>query len=110
MFFVLVFLVLLVMKLVLGMALLTFARNRYRAMKVREQESSHAEGRRLGGWGVTEVDEDKRRWIYEDDREGLKRVKEREREGREREKVAAAGKGEAFGGVSRYSMVAKRIW
>ena len=56
------------------------------------------------------MDEDKRRWIYEDDREGLKRVKEKEREGREREKVAAAGKGETFGGVSRYSMVAKRIW
>ena len=45
-------------------------------MKVREGKSSHAEGRRLGGWGVTEVDEDKKRWIYQDDREAVRRGRE----------------------------------
>ena len=68
--------------------------------------SAHAEGRRVGGWGVVEVDEDKRRWIYEDDVEGWRKLREREAGVRERE-----GKGGVeFEGVSRYTMAAKRIW
>ena len=71
-------------------------------MKVREQESSHAEGKRMGGWGVTEVDEEKRRWFLEGGGEG---------EGGRREREGGVGKGEGgFERVSRYSMVAKRIW
>lgn len=68
--------------------------------------------RRVGGWGVVEVDEDKRRWIYADDREGLKKLKERE----ERNEASASNKGfgdgglRKFEGVKRYEMVAKRIW
>ena len=103
----LVFLFLLSLKILLGMALLSFARSRYQSMKEREKESVHAEGRRVGGWGTVEVDEDKRRWIYADDPEGAKRL--REREGRERER-ARTERGIEFGNVERYSMVAKRIW
>ena len=101
------FLLLLSIKLLLGMALLSFARSRYRSMKERERTSVHAEGRRVGGWGVVEVDEDKRRWIYADDPEGARRL--REREARDREK-ANGEVTDNFGLVERYSMVAKRIW
>ena len=103
----LLFLFLLSFKLLLGMALLSFARGRYKSMKERENVSIHAEGRRVGGWGVVEVDEDKRRWIYADDPDGARRL--REREAREREK-AKSGVEDGFGEVQRYSMVAKRIW
>lgn len=107
---VLVFLVLLTVKLVLGMLLLAFARSRYRSMKTREKNPIHhvEGGKRVGGWGVVEVDDDKRRWIYEDDAEGARQLKERE----EREKIRRErGSGEgAFDRVQRYEMVAKRIW
>jgi hypothetical protein len=105
-FFGILFLVLLTVKVLLGMALLAYARGRYAGMKVREHESSAAEGKRLGGWGTVEVDEDKKRWIYEDDQEALRRLKEKEREGKKKEE----GGGKGFGNVERYSMVAKRIW
>lgn len=62
-------------------------------------------GRRLGGWGVVEVDDDKKRWIYADDPEGLKKVRERE----ERDKSGKDTGGD-IEGVKRYEMVAKRIW
>jgi hypothetical protein len=79
-------------------------------MKEREKNPIHdvEGGKRLGGWGVVEVDEDKRRWIYEDDPAGAKTLKEREERDRvKREK----GTGEvAFDKVKRYEMVAKRIW
>ncbi|GAB7363454.1 hypothetical protein MBLNU230_g3727t1 [Neophaeotheca triangularis] len=102
-FFLAAYLVLLACKLVLGMVLLNFARNRYKGMKQREEESVEARGRRVGGWGVVEVDDAKRRWIYEDDEKGLENL--REREGR------ARNKGEfKLDGVERYSMAAKRIW
>jgi hypothetical protein len=110
--FVLVFLVLLTLKLVLGMLLLAFARSRYRSMKEREEKKNpihHVEGgKRVGGWGVVEVDDDKRRWIYEGDEEGKRQLRERE----EREKIRreqGVGDG-AFDKVKRYEMVAKRIW
>ncbi|OJJ50199.1 hypothetical protein ASPZODRAFT_90128 [Penicilliopsis zonata CBS 506.65] len=119
------FVILLILKLLLGMVLLAFARSRYRAMKETEtslpptstpqptsQLTSTAprreyvvEGsRRVGGWGVVEVNEDKRRWIYSDDAEGLRRLKEKE----ERDKSGKEGVNMEL--VSRYEMVAKRIW
>ena len=109
-FFLLFFLVLLAFKLLLGMCLLFFARSRYRGMKERENASVHAEGRRVGGWGVVEVDEDKRRWIYQDDPDGARKLRERERDIKEKEKRINEEGGESFAGVSRYTMAAKRIW
>ena len=106
----LIFLVLLAVKLVLGMVLLSFARSRYRSMKERENNPIHhvEGGRRVGGWGVVEVDDDKRRWIYEDDADGVRALKERE--ARERAKQQK-GTGEgAFDTVKRYEMASKRIW
>lgn len=104
-FFLVFFLALLAFKLILGMCLLSFARRRYKGMKERENASTHADGKRVGGWGVVEVDEDKRRWIYMDDPDAARKLRERERDARERK-----GGEESFGGVSRYSMTAKRIW
>lgn len=108
--FLLVFLVLLTLKLLLGMLLLAFARSRYRCMKEREQNPIHhvEGGRRVGGWGVVEVDDNKRRWIYEGDAEGARQLREREeRETVRRERGTGEG---AFERVKRYEMVAKRIW
>ncbi|KAL6232223.1 hypothetical protein BDW75DRAFT_232942 [Aspergillus navahoensis] len=126
------FILLLILKLLLGMLLLTCARSRYKSMKQREAEhaataSSSAtpnvpeghgpprardyvvEGaRRFGGWGTVEVNEDSRRWIYLDDPDGLRKLKEKEK---------ASQKGKSAHGddlhldhVQRYEMVAKRIW
>ena len=108
--FALVFLVLLAVKLVLGMLLLSFARSRYRSMKERERQPVHhvEGGRRVGGWGVVEVDNDKRRWIYDDDPAGLQALREREERDRGRRDKGAAG--DTFDKVKRYEMVAKRIW
>lgn len=106
----LIFLILLAFKLVLGMLLLAFARSRYRSMKLRERNPIHhvEGGRRVGGWGVVEVDDDKRRWVYEDDPAGLRGLREREeREKKDREKGHGV---ETFEKVKRYEMVAKRIW
>ncbi|KAH0843912.1 hypothetical protein AYO21_08302 [Fonsecaea monophora] len=108
--FLLFFLILLACKLVLGMLLLAFARSRYRSMKLREKNPIyHVDGgRRVGGWGVVEVDDDKRRWIYEDDPAGLKALREREEKDK---KNKERGTGvESFDKVRRYEMVAKRIW
>lgn len=105
--FLLIYLALLSLKLVLGIALLHFARTRYRGMKELEELSFHAEGRRFGGWGMVEVDEEKKRWIYADDPDALRKSKERENQAR---KTAAADGGRNLMDVDRYSMVAKRIW
>jgi hypothetical protein len=111
---ILVFLVLLACKLVLGMLLLSFSRARYRTMKEREKNPIHhiEGGRRVGGWGVVEVDQDKRRWIYEDDEDGLRALQDREdRDKSKRERDREKGVGlESFDKVKRYEMVAKRIW
>jgi hypothetical protein len=106
-FFLIIYLILLALKLLLGMLLLSFARTRYRKMKMQEhkKQSFDTQGRRVGGWGAVEVDEDKRRWIYEDDPEGLRNLREREAKGKEK------AKGELkLDGVDRYTMAAKRIW
>jgi hypothetical protein len=104
------FLIILAVKLVLGMLLLSFARSRYRSMKLREKNAIyHVDGgRRVGGWGVVEVDDDKRRWIYEDDAAGQKAWKEREEKDK-KSKERGCGV-EVFDKVKRYEMVAKRIW
>ena len=106
-FFLGAFFVLLACKLVLGMLLLKFARNRYRSMKKLEQANYDTGGKRVGGWGMVEVDDAKRRYIFEDDPETLAKLKEKERVGREK---AEKGSKEDFGKISRYEMSAKRIW
>ncbi|KAJ5595017.1 uncharacterized protein N7459_001225 [Penicillium hispanicum] len=122
------FIVLLILKLLLGMVLLAFARSRYKKMKGLETEprrSSHSssypqlngapapprkdefnvEGsRRAGGWGMVEVGDDKRRWIYADDPDGLRRVKEKEEKDKNKDKDMKIDH------VQRYEMVAKKIW
>ncbi|KAF7587837.1 hypothetical protein BBP40_006660 [Aspergillus hancockii] len=112
------YVVLLIVKLLLGMVLLTFARSRYKAMKHRETDQPSHEnsgqprgreyavegGRRFGGWGVVEVNDDHRRWIYADDPEGLRRLKAKE------EKDKNSKEELNMDHVRRYEMVAKRIW
>ena len=76
-------------------------------MKKREQQNYSTEGKRLGGWGIVDVDEHKKRWIYDDDSETLRKVKEKERAAKE--KAEESGTEQDFGKISRYEMV-KRIW
>ncbi|KPM43303.1 hypothetical protein AK830_g3289 [Neonectria ditissima] len=113
--FFIAFLVLLIIKLLLGMVLLKYARNRFARMKHAEHLIAHGQAefqsyetpgsKRVGGFGHVEVGEERQRWIHADKSEGLK-----------------GGKGPSSGppkpkkpdgdmeGVSRYEMVAKRIW
>ncbi|CAG8975686.1 hypothetical protein HYALB_00007890 [Hymenoscyphus albidus] len=104
-FFLGAFFVLLACKLVLGMLLLKFSRNRYRTMKKREHQNYTMEGKRIGSWGMVEMEEEKRDHIFGDDPETLKKLREKERLGKE--KAAAAPD---FSKISRYEMSAKRIW
>ncbi|KAF2210784.1 hypothetical protein CERZMDRAFT_44280 [Cercospora zeae-maydis SCOH1-5] len=105
-FFLVIYLVFLALKLILGMALLSYSRNRYRDMKTREEQRVDTHGRRVGGWGAVEVDEDKRRWIYGDDLESLAKLKEKESRGRQQADQTTL----KLDNVDRYTMVAKRIW
>ncbi|KAK2828959.1 hypothetical protein FQN49_007233 [Arthroderma sp. PD_2] len=67
-------------------------------------------GRRVGGWGAIELGDDRRRWIYADDPEGLRKVRDREERGRN-EKASGPGSGaHGLENVKRYEMAAKRIW
>jgi hypothetical protein len=107
--FLVVYLIFLAFKLILGMLLLIVARKRYHGMQEREMMNVETGGKRIGGWGVVDVDDEKRRHIYDDDPETLKRLRERDdkqkkKDDQERER------GTSFGHVSRYAMVAKRIW
>lgn len=114
--FFIAFLVLLIVKLLLGMALLRYSRDRYARMKMREhavavgkaeKDNFDAKGKRVGGYGHVEIGEDRRRWIYgPDDVEGLKKSKEKERRAEEKKEKADVD----FGKISRYEMIAKRIW
>lgn len=141
------YLILLILKLTLGILLLSFSRSRYKAMKDREQKlyfgaqndsngispstsqdqpeqhrPSHSSatntvrdytvegGRRVGGWGVVEVDDDKRRWIYADDPDALRKIKEKERAQKDKQSAKDSGALLNLDGVKRYEMVAKRIW
>ena len=76
-------------------------------MKKREYLNYDTGGKRVGGWGMVEVDDSKRRYIFEDDPETLAKLKEKERAAREK---AEKGSKEDFGKISRYEMSAKRIW
>ena len=132
-FFFLAWIVLLIIKLVLGMALLRYARSRYAATVIREQHQTVAAasgrddntstssnsnaihnnfsqpGKRIGPWGATEVGDERRRRLYEDDPDGLQRMRERERKTEERFRDTRADDGLAR--VYRYEMgVSKRIW
>lgn len=112
--FFLTFLVLLMAKLLLGMALLQYSRRRYIRMKMQEQaeaagiaepESFLAHGRRTGGYGKVEVGEERRRWLFQGDPAGLQKVRDRER------KDPGKGKKETdLSTITRYEMIAKRIW
>ncbi|KAK3073780.1 hypothetical protein LTR53_004304 [Teratosphaeriaceae sp. CCFEE 6253] len=105
--FLAVFLILLALKLLLGMLLLTFARNRCCSMKERERQITIAvDGKRAGIGALTEVDESKRKWIYQDDAAGLQALREKEERGRKQVRE----KGDKLEGVDRYMMAAKRIW
>lgn len=113
-----VWLVLLIVKLFLGMLLLRYSRDRYARMKVREhavatgkadRDRFDAEGKRIGGFGAVEVGDDRRRWVYGDDHEGLKKARERERKVEEKREKGGDGDRD-LSGVMRYEMVAKRIW
>jgi Eukaryotic membrane protein family len=102
-----VFLVLVAAKLMLGLVLLRWARYRCAGMRERERTGVDVGSRRLGVNGMVEVPDEARRRIYEGDDAGLAKVKEKEDKARrDRER----GRGLELGGVSRYAMVAKRIW
>ncbi|KFX99338.1 hypothetical protein O988_03927 [Pseudogymnoascus sp. VKM F-3808] len=104
-FFLGAFLALLSCKLVLGMLLLRYSRRRYESMNMRENMGLDTKGKRLGGLGMVELGEEKRNIIYEDDPEGGKQLKEREKKWAEQVKQQTD-----FDKVTRYEMVAKRIW
>jgi hypothetical protein len=106
-FFLCAFLVLLACKLVLGMLLLNYARNRYSSMKKREVMSLDTKGKKVGDWGIAEVNDEMKKWIYEDDPDGANALKEREQKDAARAK--ASEKGTDFSKVTRYRMT-KRIW
>lgn len=74
-------------------------------MKSREHQTYNTEGKRIGSWGMVEMEEDKRRHIFADDPETLKKLRDKEKIAKEK---AAAGVD--FSKVSRYEMSAKRIW
>lgn len=107
--FLVVYLIFLAFKLMLGMLLLSVARKRYHGMAEREKLSVETGGKRIGGWGVVDIDEEKRRSIYDDDPDALRRLKERDEKSRKKEEQEK-DRGTSFGHVSRYAMVAKRIW
>lgn len=115
---------LLILKLLLGMALLAFARSRYSKMKSRENERKqysnnpsgtesgtprtrdyYVEGsQRVGGWGVVEVGDEKRKLIYADDPDGLRKLKEKEEKDKSKDGEFNVDH------VQRYEMIAKKIW
>lgn len=104
------YLIFLAFKLVLGMLLLKIARARYTKMRERDRAAVDVGGKYIGGWGVVDVDEDKRRWIYNDDPEALKRLRDRDEKEKARIEKERERGGAGFGHVERYAMVAKRIW
>ncbi|RDA90496.1 hypothetical protein CP533_3030 [Ophiocordyceps camponoti-saundersi (nom. inval.)] len=104
--FFIAFLLLLALKLLLGMALLQYARNRYAKMKRKEHALATGQarpdpyttaGRRFGPRPEIELSDDRLRWVKADPNEGLPDAKKRATE-------------HDYQGVFRYDMVAKRIW
>ena len=113
--FFIAFLVLLVVKLLLGMILLRYSRNRYARMKAKEHDVAagkadpdvfEAKGKRVGAHAEVEVGEERRRWIFADDPDGLRKVRERE----QRDSGKKGKKEMDLNTINRYDMVAKRIW
>lgn len=120
-FFFLAWIVLLLVKLVLGMGLLRYARMRYAAMvrtdqavaagREEREPLAQAGTRRLGPWGATEVGDERRRWLYEDDPDGLRRMRDRERKTEEAFRNGHKSTDDGLTRVYRYEMgVSKRIW
>lgn len=114
--FFLTWIVLLIVKLLLGMLLLRYSHQRYTAMKLKEHaiatgkaeyENFSQPGQRVGAFSAVEIGDDRRKWIYEDDAEGLKRMRDRERKTQEKFREASD---DGLAKVVRYEMVAKRIW
>ena len=106
-FFIIAYLVLLALKILLGVCMLTFARHRYQSMKQqKENENFSTGGKKVGGWGFVDVNEEKRRWIYADDPEGVQALWEREAKAKEKDSRAVT----SLDDISRFSMVSKRIW
>ncbi|GAW24808.1 hypothetical protein ANO14919_144020 [Xylariales sp. No.14919] len=115
-FFFLAWIVLLIIKLLLGMLLLRYSHKRYTIMKLKEHaiatgkaehENFSQPGQRVGAFSAVEIGEDRRKIIYDDDPEGLKRMRDRERKTQEKFKEKSD---DGLGKVVRYEMVAKRIW
>jgi hypothetical protein len=107
--FLVIYLIFLAFKLILGMLLLIVARRRYHGMQEREMLNVETGGKRIGGWGVVDVDEEKRKHIYDDDPETLKKLRDRDEKAKKKDEQERE-RGTSFGHVSRYAMVAKRIW
>jgi len=101
-FFLGVWLILLACKLVLGILLLGFSRRRYKGMKEREKMSYDIIGRKPGSW--VEVSDDQRKWIFMGDEKGGKAAEKRDVQGQMPKQAVPLSE------VSRYNMVAKRIW
>ncbi|KAI1750269.1 DUF747-domain-containing protein [Xylaria castorea] len=115
-FFFLAWIVLLIVKLLLGMLLLRYSHKRYVIMKMREHaiatgkaehENFSQPGTRVGAFSAIEIGEERRKRIYEDDPEGLKRMRDRERKTQEKFREKSD---DGLAKVVRYEMVAKRIW
>ncbi|KAI0103926.1 DUF747-domain-containing protein [Nemania sp. FL0031] len=114
--FFLAWMVLLIVKLLLGMLLLRYSHRRYAIMKLKEHaiatgkaeyENFSQPGQRVGAFSSVEIGDERRKWIYEDDPEGLKRMRDRDRKTQEKFKEAGD---DGLAKVVRYEMVAKRIW
>jgi hypothetical protein len=112
------FLVLLICKLLLGMVLLRYSRDRYSAMRATElavsaddekpRESYELKGsKRAGGHSEVEVGEERRKWLYGDDTKGLEKAREKEAAV---ERGGDPKKDKDLSGVMRFEMVARRIW
>ncbi|RDA86924.1 hypothetical protein CP532_1838 [Ophiocordyceps camponoti-leonardi (nom. inval.)] len=115
--FFIAFLLLLALKLLLGMALLQYARNRYAKMKRKEHalatgqaraDSYTTAGRRLGPRAEIELSDDRLRWIKADSAEGLPDTKKKRPP--PSSSTSTHPPEHDYQGVFRYDMVAKRIW
>ncbi|KAI0875415.1 DUF747-domain-containing protein [Hypoxylon argillaceum] len=114
--FFLTWIVLLIVKLLLGMLLLRYSHRRYAIMKMKEHaiatgkaehENFSQPGQRVGAFSTIEIGDERRKLIYEDDPDGLKRMRDRDRKTQEKFKQPGD---DGLAKVVRYEMVAKRIW
>lgn len=129
-FFLAAFFILLAFKLVLGLMLLRFSHRRYQRMKLREKSTNNnnlnpitnttasttissssinydMEGKRIGIWGMTELDDEKKRYIYQDDPLSLAKIEERQRISKD--KTTTTTQDYYLHKIGRYDML-KRIW